>query len=402
MILKGINVMKRIFSILLILLVVSSVLTVNAQSETKEIKVLCIGDSTSLDETQYLYSVLENCGVRSVIGNVYSEEADMDAHADSLKKSVKYRYRKATSAEWEAKDDCSVTDALKDEKWDIVTIQQSMELCGNAENYKILNQLVGLIRQRAPEVKIMWQMNWAYQASADNDVFVNEYGSDQEKMYNSIVDVVQNTVTANRNISGVIPTGTAMQNMRTSFVGDSLTNNGANLTYTLGRYAAAVCFAKGLGVDVDRLSYMPFSDMDYYLPIVIESANNAAQNPYVITKSAHSERPVNIPEIKEEEKNNNSSASSGGIQQGTVSSSTAVTTPSDDKSKLNHSPISENTASQGDSVIQKELNDTTLVKGELIESKDWILPVAAAGIAVLMVAATVTVLLVINKKKNKK
>ena len=91
--------MKRIFSLLLILLLVAaSGLAVNAQSETKEIKILCIGDSTSLDETQYLYSVLENCGVKSVIGNVYLEEADLEAHANSLKKSVKYRYRKATSS----------------------------------------------------------------------------------------------------------------------------------------------------------------------------------------------------------------------------------------------------------------------------------------------------------------
>lgn len=390
--------MKRIFSLLLILLLVAaSGLAVNAQSETKEIKILCIGDSTSLDETQYLYSVLENCGVKSVIGNVYLEEADLEAHANSLKKSVKYRYRKATSSKWESKDDSSVTEALNDEAWDIVTVQQSMEFCGDAQNYKILNQVIGLIKQRAPHVKVMWQMNWAYQANADNDVFVKEYGSNQEEMYNSIVDVVKNTVVVNGNISGVIPTGTAVQNMRTSFVGDNLTLNGANLTYTLGRYVAAVCFARGLGVNIDKLSYKPFSDMDYYLPIVVESANNAADNPYSITKSIHSKRPANIPEIKEDD----DLPPSVGIQQGAVSSSPSVTKPSDDKSKLNHSPIPDNTASQGGSVIQKELNDTTVIKGNILEGKDWIILVVAAGVAVLTVAVTVTVILVINKKKNK-
>ena len=74
------------------------------------------------------------------------------------------------------------------------------------------------------------------------------------KMYNAICSCVQNQVLAVKDITGVIPSGTTIQNLRAGYMGDTLTRDGFHLSIPVGRYAAAVTMYFAItGKDVSKL-----------------------------------------------------------------------------------------------------------------------------------------------------
>ena len=105
----------------------------------------------------------------------------------------------------------------------------------------------------------------------------------------------------------IIPTGTAIQNAKTSYLTDTqLQRDAKHLSYGMGRYVAALTFVKALtGVSIDNSTY-PITDTeghsttsgndnckasfkftDEINAICIESANNAIENPFEITNSKY-------------------------------------------------------------------------------------------------------------------
>ena len=64
---------------------------------------------------------------------------------------------------------------------------------------------------------------------------------------------------ANKEITKIIPVGTTIENMRTSFMGDNMTGTDkVNLSANIGRPLAAYTWAKALtGKSIDALTYVP-------------------------------------------------------------------------------------------------------------------------------------------------
>ena len=89
-------------------------------------------------------------------------------------------------------------------------------------------------------------MYWAYPENSTHHAFPN-YGGTQESMYNIILDRTQELVATNEKISIVIPTGTAIQNARSSFLGDTLTRDNCHLN-DVGKYIAWHCTV----ADIDK------------------------------------------------------------------------------------------------------------------------------------------------------
>jgi hypothetical protein len=77
-------------------------------------------------------------------------------------------------------------------------------------------------------------------------------------MYDSHIDICKNFILPNKRFNGIIPTGTVIQGMRTSYLGDTLTRDGYHLSYDLGRYAAALTWAAFLtGIPSKRFTWLP-------------------------------------------------------------------------------------------------------------------------------------------------
>ena len=108
------------------------------------------------------------------------------------------------------------------------------------ESYEpYLGNLISWLRENAPKknFKLAWHQTWAYSKDSTHKKFPN-YGNDQTKMYNAIVDCVKDLM-KEYHFDILIPSGTAIQNARTSSLGDTFNRDGYHLERTYGRYTAA-------------------------------------------------------------------------------------------------------------------------------------------------------------------
>jgi len=78
---------------------------------------------------------------------------------------------------------------------------------------------------------------WAYATNSTHSEY-DYYQKNQMIMYDSIVNVT-GLIAAKMGINIIIPAGTAIQNGRSSYIGDNFNRDGYHLTYGLGRYTAA-------------------------------------------------------------------------------------------------------------------------------------------------------------------
>ena len=121
-------------------------------------------------------------------------------------------------------------------------------------------------------------------------------------MYNAIVDTVQSLVVGNWNIEGYLPSGTAIQNLRTSYLGDTLTRDTYHLSYDIGRYTAALVWYKQLfGADLTDLTVVPqkYPTVAQHLDAIKEAVNNAIETPFEVTPSTFTERDFDLSKMND-------------------------------------------------------------------------------------------------------
>ena len=94
----------------------------------------------------------------------------------------------------------------------------------------------------------------------------------------------------NENISFIIPAGTAIQNIRSSYMGDKLTRDGYHLSVDRGRYTAGLTWFKTITeFDISNITYRPVGVSELDLQAIKESVNNAFQTPFEVTLSTFTE-----------------------------------------------------------------------------------------------------------------
>ena len=267
----------------------------SAQEDWKEdgvLKILAIGNSFSVDSMQYVYDIAKSAGVENIVlGNMVIGGCTLDMHADNAASDqAAYQYWSNTDGTWKTKEGCKLSEVLTSENWDFVTIQQASGSSGRPDTYGRLEELIRYIEARIPRLaKIAWNMTWAYQQDSTHPEFAN-YRNDQMTMYNSITKTVQEKILTNRKIDLVIPGGTAIQNARTSYVGDHMTMDGFHLSQDFGRYVAGVNFLYALtGIPLEDITFVPAVLNQGHREIALESARNAAATPFAVTKSLYTE-----------------------------------------------------------------------------------------------------------------
>jgi len=254
----------------------------------RSVKILAIGNSFSVDAMKnHLYDIFKSADYDQIIlGNLYIGGCSLDTHWNNINSGLTaYQYQKNDdNGEWVYTENVAPLTALQDETWDIITIQQASPDSGNPDTYGNLQNIVNWINANKTNsnAKVLWHMTWAYQQNSTHEGFAN-YGNDQMTMYNAIVNAVQNNVLTVNGINGVIPAGTAVQNLRTSGLGDTLTADGYHLKDTYGDYVAALTWFRAItGESLDLVTYWPESVVDYKADIM-QAAARAVYNPYEVT-----------------------------------------------------------------------------------------------------------------------
>ena len=258
--------------------------------DKKTIKILSIGNSFSDDATQWLGNILLDMGYDIYLGNLYIGGCSIDTHWKNAQSGEKaYDYRTCQWGTWKSTKQ-SLEYGIKAQEWDIITVQQVSQNSGMPETFGNLENLLDFIdaKKKNPNAKVYWHMTWAYESDTTHSGFLN-YNSDQMTMYNAIVNAAKEKIVTNDRFTGVIPSGTAIQNLRTSYLGDHITRDGYHLSYDVGRYTAALTWAKLLtGESIDAVDYIPkdYPNVAKHLPAIREAVNNAVAEPFMITESA--------------------------------------------------------------------------------------------------------------------
>lgn len=255
------------------------------------LKILTIGNSFSSDCMQFVYDVAEAAGVKKIkLGNLYISGCSLNKHLSNLKAdSADYTYYTNDDGAWTSEKNFKLTDAIKEENWDFISFQQSSSRSGIAKYYTDIENIVPLVEALCtnPKVEFIWHMTWAYQQDTTNSSF-SSYNNDQMTMYNMIIGAVQQHIVPYEKITRIVPNGTAIQNARTSYVGDELTRDGYHLSKQEGRLIAAVSMvATTVGIDYDKIDLTGIYDDEKFDKMALESVKNALDKPFEVTKSTY-------------------------------------------------------------------------------------------------------------------
>ena len=256
----------------------------------KSLKVLAIGNSFSTDSMEYLYQIAKAGGVEEIVlGNLYYGGCSLQQHLGFAKAdSPEYTYYKNTTGKWESTKSYKMSDAIADEDWDYISLQQSSKTSGLTSSYgKTLSDLIDYVRSKNSTATLVWHATWAYQQDSTHSSFPN-YDKDQGKMYDMIIDCVEQCILTEERFALVIPCTTSVQNARTSFMGDTLTRDGYHLNYNIGRYIAGLTWYAALtDAPIENIAFNPSvtqitADM---MKAAKEAVTNAIKTPLAITKS---------------------------------------------------------------------------------------------------------------------
>lgn len=292
--------MKRFFSFLLALILLVSLCACGdaAQPATeptqtqaaapKSLKVLAIGNSFSVDAMTHLYHVAKLEGVEEIVlGNFFVGACTLKMHVGYMESGeAAYRYDKCTDGTWVQNPDTTLLTGLLDEEWDVITLQQASHDSGVVTTYQpYLNDLITYVQEKCPNARIMWHMTWAYQSDSDHKAFP-VYGNEQTTMFYGILNCLQKEIDTNENIVATIPTGTVIQNLRGSVIGDRLTRDGYHLN-DLGRLAASYTWYAVLAdqpiqsVKISVVNKTAVSDNQKDL--IVKAVNAALEKPQAVT-----------------------------------------------------------------------------------------------------------------------
>lgn len=245
----------------LILLFMSFVVAISASAAQRDtLRILAIGNSFSEDSVEdHLYSLAAEEGVTLIIGNMYIGGCSLERHANNMKgNKPDYSYRKVSAdGHKTVTPEFTLSKALSDEDWDYVTLQQASHFSGQKETYfPYLQELVDYVSSECPEAEILFHMTWAYDPETGHQAFAN-YDRDQLKMYNAILDAVE-YATDKVGIERIIPSGTAVQNARTTVLEDKVNRpDGYHLSRPHGRYLAGCVWCEYLlGKNVTGNAYV--------------------------------------------------------------------------------------------------------------------------------------------------
>ncbi len=222
--------------------------------------VLSIGNSFSTDAHRFLPHMAKAAGKELLLCNLFIGGCSLEKHWDNWRnEKPDYEYEVYLPFETEVSrpDGVALHEAVEDEEWDVITLQQCSPLSGIKESYSpYLSELAEYLRMVQPKAKIMLHQTWAYENGANLEPFRN-YGNSQVEMYKALTECYAD-MSLEADIDCIIPSGRAWQTARQTIIGDRLTRDGMHGN-DLGCYLAGACF-------YEKIFNEPIKDNPFVLP----------------------------------------------------------------------------------------------------------------------------------------
>ncbi len=211
-------------------------------------KILAIGNSFSEDATAYLYQIAQNGGRDMKVVNLYIGGCSLQRHWNNVEGDIPdydyqlnggYTGRKVT-----------VKEALQEEKWDIITLQQCSGQSGLPESYNpYIEKLSAYVKSLVPDATQWIHKTWAYEKDSTHSEY-QYYDNDQNKMYEELTKAYN--LAAKKLSLKQIPCGDVIQYLRSlpefdyGNGGINLCRDGFHMNIPYGRYALALTWYKTL------------------------------------------------------------------------------------------------------------------------------------------------------------
>ena len=124
--------------------------------------ILAIGNSFSQDATRYLYDLAKAAGKDLTVVNLYIGGCSLSRHYRNMlsgERAYQLEYNGHRTGFM-----VSLSEALLNRDWDIVTVQQASHYSTNYDTYQpYLNELAAYIRRCSPKAKLYIHETWAYE-----------------------------------------------------------------------------------------------------------------------------------------------------------------------------------------------------------------------------------------------
>lgn len=198
----------------------------------KPIKILAIGNSFSVDATTYLHQ-FSLCGEQAIIvGNLHYGGCSLKQHLDFFNlNQAPYEYHKNGAL---TNQSISLREALKDEAWDYITIQQNSGNSGVYDSFIPGIELCAKLKDLT-HAQFVIHKTWSY-ASYYRDEQFAKYHFNQREMDRKI-SYAYSRFAKDLNIQRIIPSADAFTLARAKF-GDTLNRDGFHANEK-GRYLLA-------------------------------------------------------------------------------------------------------------------------------------------------------------------
>ena len=256
---------------------------------SESLKLLFVGNSFAVDTMEHTANIALSLGIKSIkFGTLYVGGCSIDMHHNHAYNDMPvYKYYVNTGDGWSCTPEYKISDAIKSDDWDWIAIQHGTKNGSrytSPECYEKLDSLIDYIKELAPEAKIAFNMTWLGEPTKDHHEIIS-YGGDMARMREELCKVKREVILPNPRIDKFIPTGTAIENARTSRLG-LLTRDGYHLSFDKGRFIAGLALISTLAdLDVTEISWAPEGVDEYAVSVAIESVRNAKADPLEVTAS---------------------------------------------------------------------------------------------------------------------
>jgi hypothetical protein len=223
------------------------------------IKILSIGNSFSQDAQAYLYDLAKSGGVEIKCVNLFIGGCGLLTHWENAESDSK-NYTRELNGQW-SDEFVSIKDALLEDKWDYITLQQASTVSGISETYfPYIELLSAYVKKYAPDAKQIIHQTWAYEIDCTREAFM-QYENNQQIMYNALKQAYNQA--AQKLGLDILPCGDVIQKLRGNKEfnyadgGISLCRDGFHLSPGYGRYTAAAVWYEILLGNIAENDYIP-------------------------------------------------------------------------------------------------------------------------------------------------
>jgi len=255
----------------------------------ESLKVLFVGNSFSLDTAEFAAEIAHSLGISSVkFGVLYRGSCTIGMHYFHVTEDAPaYTYYLNEGDGWHSVPEHTISDAVKSEDWDWIVIQHGSGMktrYTSCKCYEKLSPLIDSIKEMAPaHTKIAFNLTWLGESTLEHHEILS-YDGNTALMREKLEETTQAMVVNNPKVDLLVPTGTAIENARTSRIG-LLTRDCCHLSLDKGRFIACLAFVSTIsGIDAAKISWVPDKVDDYALKVAIAAVQSAQKAPLAITK----------------------------------------------------------------------------------------------------------------------